>query len=333
MTPHAPVVALLISPDDPPPGNLAELEELATVRLCTADDLGAALPGADVLVLWDFFSRGLADHWGAATASLRWVHVCAAGVDSLLFDGLRASDVVVTNAHGVFDRPIAEFVLAAVLARHKGLHESMALQRDHEWRHRETVATHRTSALVIGTGGIGRAIAKLLRAVGVRVVGAGRTARDSDPDFGHVVATDDLAAQVGGFDTVVAIAPLTEQTAGMIDATVLAAMKPGAHLVNVGRGELVDEAALVESLRSGHLGAATLDVFVTEPLPADSALWDLPGVAISAHMSGDAVGWREALAEQVLDNLRRYVAAGTADPAEMLVNVVDKERGYIRVGG
>ncbi|MCK8615523.1 D-2-hydroxyacid dehydrogenase [Gordonia sp. C13] len=333
MTPHAPVVALLISPDDPPPGNLAEIEELATVRLCTAGDLGSALPGADVLVLWDFFSRGLADHWGEATASLRWVHVCAAGVDSLLFDELKASDVVVTNAHGVFDRPIAEFVLASILARDKRLHESMALQRDRVWKHRETVGTSRSSALVIGTGGIGRATAQLLRAVGMHVVGGGRTARESDPDFGRVIATADLADHVGHFDNVVTIAPLTPQTAGMIDADVLAAMKPGAHLINVGRGELVDEPALIDALRSGHLGAASLDVFATEPLPADSELWDLPGVAISAHMSGDALGWREALSEQVLENLRRYVglddAADGGVLAETLVNVVDKERGYI----
>ncbi|WP_238418709.1 D-2-hydroxyacid dehydrogenase [Gordonia sp. 'Campus'] len=333
MTAHSPVVALLYSRDNPPPDNLAAIEELASVRLCTADDLGDALPGADALVLWDFFSRALADNWDAVTESLRWIHVCAAGVDALLFDDLRSSDIVVTNAHGVFDRPIAEFVLASILAHHKRLHESMTIQREHRWYRRETVVTHRTSALVIGTGGIGRATARLLRAVGIRVVGAGRTARTADPDFGHVVSTAELADHVGAFDTVVAIAPLTEQTSGMIDARVLAAMKPGAHLVNVGRGELVDESALTEALRSGHLGAASLDVFVTEPLPTHSELWDLPNVAISAHMSGDADGWREALADQVLDNLRRYTEAGSEPLADALVNVVDKERGYVRGRG
>lgn len=333
MSSRRPVLALLGAPDEPWPPNLDEIEALAEVRRCTAENLADALPGADALVLWDFFSRALADNWGESTAGLRWVHVCAAGVDSLLFDGLRESEVVVTNAHGVFDRPIAEFVLASILARDKRIHESMDLQRQRKWRHRETVGTGRTSALVIGTGGIGRATARLLRAVGMRVLGAGRTARESDPDFGSVLPTDELRSYVGDFDNVVAIAPLTAQTAGMIDATVLSAMKPGAHLVNVGRGELVDELALVEALRSGHLGAASLDVFVTEPLPADSELWTMPGVAISAHMSGDAVGWREALAEQVLDNLRRYIDAGPeaggAALAADLTNVVDKERGYV----
>ncbi|GAA1482685.1 D-2-hydroxyacid dehydrogenase [Gordonia sinesedis] len=324
-----PVVALLGAPDVPPPTNLDAWAELATIRPCTTDDLGDALTGADVLVVWDFFSGALRDHWGAATDSLRWVHVCAAGVDALLFDELTDSDIVVTNAHGAFDRPIAEFVLASILARDKRLHESRRLQRDREWRHRETVRTTGTSALVIGTGGIGRETARLLRAVGIRVTGAGRTPRADDPDFGVVRDTGELADYIGEFDTVVAIAPLTPQTDGMLSANVLAAMKPDAHLVNVGRGRLVDEAALVDALRDGPVGAASLDVFVDEPLPADSPLWSMEQVAISPHMSGDVVGWRDVLADQVLDNLRRYRAARPGELSSTLRNVVDKARGYV----
>lgn len=150
-----------------------------------------------MLVVWDFFSRALRDNWAQADA-LRWVHVCAAGVDSLLFDELTDSDVVVTNAHGVFDRPIAEFVLASILARDKLLHESMRLQARREWRWRETRSTTGTSALVIGTGGIGREIARLLRAVGIEVTGAGRRARDHDPDFGVVHETARLPSMSVG---------------------------------------------------------------------------------------------------------------------------------------
>ncbi|WCB36851.1 D-2-hydroxyacid dehydrogenase [Gordonia polyisoprenivorans] len=323
-----PVLALLGSPDVPPPTDLAALEAIADIRHTTADELGSALPGADVLVVWDFFSRALRDNWAQADA-LRWVHVCAAGVDSLLFDELTDSDVVVTNAHGVFDRPIAEFVLASILARDKLLHESMRLQARREWRWRETRSTTGTSALVIGTGGIGREIARLLRAVGIEVTGAGRRARDHDPDFGVVHETAQLAEYVGGFDTVVAIAPLTAATRAMIDAEVLAAMRADAHLINVGRGDLVDEPALIEALQTGEIGAASLDVFVTEPLPADNPLWGMDNVAISAHLSGDVVGWREVLSAQILDNLRRYVGAGDDDLETHLDNVVDKVRGYV----
>lgn len=336
MATQRPTIAILGADGVPEPANLDEISELATIRPCTAQTLPAALTGADVLLVWDFFSRALKDNWGPATADLRWVHVCAAGVDSLLFDDLRRSDIVVTNAAGVFDQPIAEFVLASIFAHHKQLHTSKRYQRERVWRHRETTRTEGTSALVIGTGGIGRATARLLRAAGIRVTGAGRTARTDDPDFGAVVETAQLADHVGDVDTVVAIAPLTPQTERMIDAAVLAAMRPDAHLINVGRGQLVDEPALIEALRSGEIGAASLDVFTDEPLDAASPLWGMDNVAISPHMSGDVVGWRDVLADQFLTNLHRYLAA-ERPPATVLGNVVDKDRGYVagatRTGG
>ena len=127
-------------------------------------------------------------------------------------------------------------------------------------------------------------------------------------------------------DHVVLAAPLTEATRNLVDADVLAAMKPDAHLVNVARGPLVDEDALLVALGKGQLAAATLDVFGTEPLPPDSPLWDAPGVTITAHMSGDVVGWRDTLARQFADNARRWLAG---DP---LLNVVDKDLGYISGG-
>jgi phosphoglycerate dehydrogenase-like enzyme len=318
-----PVRLTVLTRDDlDPPHNLDDIAELADVHLTTAASLADDLRGSDVLLLWDYFSSALRDAWSGAD-SLRWVHVCAAGVDAMLFDELRDSDVTVTNARGVFDGPIAEFVLASILARDKQLHLSRALQRDHDWRWRETRRTAGSTALVIGTGGIGRATARLLRAAGMQVTGAGRTARDGDPDFGTVIATDDLVEHVGDADNVVLIAPLTDQTAGLVDARILAAMKPSAHLVNVGRGALVVEDDLVAALRDGTIAAASLDVVATEPLPADSPLWDMENVAISPHMSGDVVGWRDELADQFLARLRAHVAG------EELAGAVDKQRGYV----
>ena len=322
-------VVILGAPGVPAPHNLDTVATLADVRECTADTLGEALPGADVVVVWDFFSGALAHHWGPATRELRWVHVCAAGVDSVLFDELRTSPVVVTNASGVFDGPIAEFVLASILSRDKRLHESKSFQRQAQWRHRETRRTAGTSALVIGTGGIGRAIATLLRAVGIGVTGAGRTARTDDPDFGIVHDSARLREYVGDFDNVIAVAPLTPATRHLIDARVLAAMRPDAHLINVGRGPLIDEPALIAALRDGRIGAASLDVFTDEPLDPAGPLWAMDNVAISPHMSGDVTGWRDTLADAFLANLRRYVARGTDEPADVLHHVVDKKRGYI----
>ncbi|OYO20941.1 hydroxyacid dehydrogenase [Enemella dayhoffiae] len=314
-------VVILTRDDLGPPSNLARLERLAEVRVCTAAGLADALPGADVLLWWDYFSPALAQAWGYADR-LRWVHVASAGVDAVLFDELRDSDVLLSNARGVFDQPIAEFVLASVLAHLKDLPRLYRRQQERHWEHAETLRAAGRTALVVGTGGIGRATARLLKAVGFEVRGVGRTPRVTDPDFGQVVPSAELAEHVGWADHVVLAAPLTDQTRGLVERRVLAAMRPTAQLVNVGRGPLVVEADLIAALESGGIAAAALDVFETEPLPNDSPLWSLPGVQVSAHLSGDVVGWRDSLAEQFEQNLRRWVAG------EELPSVVDKQRGY-----
>lgn len=320
------MVAVLCAQTDDAPPFLDELADRVEFRLTDAAGLAEALPGADALFLWDFFSGALRDAWGSADR-LRWIHVAAAGVDTLLFDDLRAADVVVTNAHGTFDRPIAEYVLGAVLAHAKLVHESHDLQLQRTWKHRESRSVRGARAMVVGTGGIGREIARLLTAVGVQVSGAGSRARDGDPDFGRIVESAELALHVDDVDYLVNAAPLTPATTGLIDAAVLAALPARAHVINIGRGPTVVEDDLVEALRSGELDGATLDVFVTEPLPPDSALWDAPGVVVTAHMSGDVLGWRDTLARQFVDNARRWL------DDEPLVNVVDKERGYVHKDG
>lgn len=321
MTLPRPRLVVLTAEGTPRPCNEAALQELADVRWATAADLEPALRGADVLLSWDFLSTALRDAWGAAE-ELRWVHVAAAGVDAMLFDALAESSVVLTNSRGVFDQPIAEFVLASVLAHDKRLHESKDLQREHRWVHREVTRSAGQHVLVVGTGAIGRACGRLLQSVGLTVRGAGRREASGDPDLGDIVLTSALAEHVGWADHVVLTAPLTPETRHVVSGAVLAAMKPTAHLVNVGRGALVDETALVAALQAGEIAAASLDVVETEPLPEASLLWDLPQVAISAHMCGDVVGWRDQLALLFEDNLRRYVAG------EALLNQVDTRTGF-----
>ncbi|WP_454788699.1 D-2-hydroxyacid dehydrogenase [Mycolicibacterium lutetiense] len=322
MPPQAarPVIAVLCECETDRVPGLACVD--AEFRYCDADGLRQAVEGAQALLLWDYFSTALREVWTHADA-LEWIHVAAAGVDTLLFDQLRESDVVVTNARGVFDRPIAEYVLGAVLAHAKGSLASLDFQRRHEWRYRETRSIAGAHALVVGTGGIGREIARLLRVAGLSVRGAGRVAADEDPDFGTIVAVTDLAAAVGWCDHLVLAAPLTPATRGLVDAAVLKAMKPDAHLVNIARGPIVDEDALLAALTERRIGGATLDVVSIEPLPAEHPLWDAPGTVITAHMSGDVVGFRETLAAQFADNARRWQAG------EPLLNVVDKLLGYV----
>ncbi len=303
---------------------MTPVEARAEVRYADAAGLAEAVDGAEVLLLWDFFSTSVKDVWSHASR-LKWIHVAAAGVDRLLFDELVDSDVVLTNARGVFDRPIAEFVLASILARAKLLHDSHDLQREKSWLHRETETVDGRNALIVGTGAIGRETARLLAAVGMNVRGAGRTVRADDPDFGDVVASGDLVDHVGWADHVVVAAPLTEQTRGLVDDKVLAAMKPTAHVVNIGRGAIIDEPALIRALEGRRIAAASLDVFVTEPLPEDNPLWSLPGVVVTPHMSGDVGGWIDTIARQFVDNAMRWFGG------EELFNVVDKGLGFVAV--
>lgn len=292
----------------------------ARIRYSTAAELPGALPGADALLVWEFRAGGaLRDSW-AATDALRWVHTASAGVDRLVFEEMVASEVTITNSRGVFDTAMAEYVLGLVLALAKDLPGTLRQQDRTQWRHRETETLAGSRAVVVGGGPIGAACAALLGAVGVAVRLVGRGARPG------VHAIDELPALLGDADYLVLAAPLTERTQGLVDAALLARLPAHARLVNVGRGALVVTDDLVTALAAGRLAGAALDVFDVEPLPADSALWTLPGVIVSPHMSGDVVGWRGALVDLFADNLARY-RAGTP-----LRNVVDKTRGYVSSG-
>ncbi|WP_148573783.1 D-2-hydroxyacid dehydrogenase [Nocardioides caldifontis] len=316
-----PVVVVLCDGERPPAERLAPLESRVDLRYVGPAELPVALPDARALLHWSAPAGTLEAAWSRATR-LQWVHYTYAGVDGLLFDALRDSDVVLTNARGAFDRPMAEYVLAAILAHAKQLHLTYDLQRARTWERRDTTTVVGSTVLVVGTGSIGRETARLLRAVGMAVRGAGRTARDADPDFDRVVASSELADHVGWADHVVLLAPLTEATRDLVDEEVIARMKPTAHLVSAGRGLSVDEDALVAALEGGRLAGATLDVFRTEPLPSEHPLWTTPGVVVSPHMSGDVVGDEHTLARQFADNAQRWLAG------EPFRNVVDKQLGF-----
>ncbi len=317
---ETPVLAVLCGDARPP--DMRAIEADAVVRYTDAAGLAEALSGADALFVYDFLSTAVPGAWHAADG-LRWLHIASAGVDPVLFPGVRDSDVVLTNSRGVFDGAIAEYVLGVILTFAKDFARSWELQQRKRWQHRESERISGRRVLVVGTGPIGRSIARMLRAAGMDVAGVGRRPKEADPDFGDVYASSNLARHLPDADYVVAVAPLTEQTKGMFDADAFAAMKPGSRFVNVGRGELVVTSDLVDALRADRIGGAALDVFDTEPLPSDSPLWTMENVLISPHMSGDFVGWRNTLVEVFADNFRRWRAG------EPLRNVVDKQLGYV----
>ncbi len=307
-----PIITVLHSGDRP--------KHLPAARYATDDTLADALPGTEVLLVWEFTSTALRAAWPAADA-LRWVHTASAGVDRMIFPGMVASDVRLTNSRGVFDAPIAEYVLGLVVAMAKDLPGTLAQQARGQWRHRETERVAGRRAVVVGGGPIGRATAALLTAVGMRVELVGRRGGDGAHPF------DALPALLPDAEWLVLAAPLTDATRGLLDARALAALPDGARVVNVGRGALVVQDDLVAALESGRLGGAALDVFETEPLPPGSPLWTLPGVIVSPHMSGDVVGWRDELEALFTDNLDRYRSR------RPLRNVVDKTLGFVTTGG
>lgn len=319
--PGLPVVVALA---ETAPPLLDRIGAAARVRRVSAAGLKEALAEADVLLVWDFLTEALPGAW-PERGGPRWVHTASAGVDRLMFPALVESDATVTNSRGVFERPIAEYVAGLVLAMAKDLPGTYDLQRSRTWRHRETERVAGTRAVVVGGGPIGRAIARLLSALGLRTALVSRTARAADPEFGRVHGFPELPGLLPAADWVVSAAPLTAETTGMFDAAAFARMKPGARFINVGRGPMVVEDDLVAALRAGRPAGAALDVFEREPLPGDSPLWDVPGLLISPHMSADTHGWLRDLAEVFLTNFERWAAG------RPLRNVVDKKRGYVPV--
>ncbi len=284
--------------------------------------LRTALPGADVLLGWNFKAGGLKNVWDQAQ-HLKWIHWSGAGVDAVLFDELRDSDITLTNVRGAFDRPMAEWTLGHVIGFAKGTYDTFRRQGERRWEHRETEMIQGKSVLIVGVGSIGRECARVLGAMDMIISGVGRTARKGDPDFGEIHAVTTLSAHLPEADYVILITPLTEDTRGLFGADEFAAMKKTARFINIGRGPLVDEAALVAALENGEIAGAALDVFVTEPLPEDSPFWDAPNCIVSPHMSGDFVGFESTMTDMFIRNLARY------ERGEELVNVVDKAAGFV----
>ena len=316
-----PVIAVLHPEGHPPPG-LELLEDRAQLRCASgADALKHAIEDAEILLVTDFRTETLEQAWPHAR-NLTWIHATSAGVDKVLIPQIVGSPIPVTNARGVFDRTIAEYVLGAMLFFAKDFAGNLRNQQQRRWRHRETGRLEGKRLLVAGAGSIGSAIGALARAAGMKVAGVAGRRRTEDPVFGRVHGPADFHTLLGEADFAAIAAPLTEATRHMFNDAAFDALKPGARLINVGRGEIVDTDALLRALDSGRLAGAALDVFEEEPLPAGHPLWTCPNVMISAHMAGDFIGWERALTEQFAENFERWRRG------EPLLNQVDKRRGY-----
>lgn len=241
---------------------------------------------------------------------LKWLHVFNVGVDHPIYTEMLERGVRLTTSSGSTAEPIAHTAITALLMLARNFPRWLAGQREHRWdpmRHADQPRDLRgQTAVIIGLGHIGTEIARLAQALGLNVVGIRRSARVASDPVDELYPPQRLREVLNRADWLILACPLTAETRGLIDAEALAQLPQGARLINIARGEIVDEAALIESLRSQHLAGAYLDVFQQEPLPPDSPLWDMPNVLVTPHNSPAAAGNDRRVSEIFLENLGRW---------------------------
>jgi len=351
--PHGVPAAIALSPILSARYRARDLERIRAAapgaRLVTVSIEGLAdgpLDDVEVL-LRGFLSAEAFDRLLTHAPRLTWVHSASAGVERVLTPTGRERGLVVTNARGVFSRPIAEYVMMMILAVSRRLPQLLELQRERTWQPLEGAELRDVTVGIVGLGSIGRAVGALATAFGCRVIAtrrrsdeevdAARSAAPGDHPAGdgdhgepalgelmleRVTGPEGLADLLADSDFVVLAAPLTPATEGMIDEAALAGMKPGAWLINVARGRLVDERALLRALREGPLGGAVLDTFRDEPLMPGSPFYDLPNVIVTPHTAWSSGRVLDRSVELFAENLRRYAGG------QPLLNVVDPTAGY-----
>lgn len=279
------------------------------------------LAAADVLFDFDYVRRA---ELPALAPRLRWLQATSAGIGQFVKRmGYAASmpNTVFTTASGVHAVPLAEFCIMAMLNHYRGLEQMQADQRARRWERFATTDLPGKTVAVIGLGNIGREIARLGAAFGMRVIGS-RVAVAPMENVERVYGPGDLHAMLGEADVVIMTTPHTPATDRMLGAAQFAAMRDGAYFINIGRGATVDEDALIHALQTGQLAGAALDVFAEEPLPAASPLWEMPNVLVSPHSASTSDKENQRLTDLFCDNLRRFL------DGRSLRNVLDTERLY-----
>lgn len=307
---------------------LSEAANAEVVCVANQEELSEQLSKAEILCAF-----GVPENWSELAPHLRWLQYPGAGVDGLRSSGLldKQSRVLITTASGIHATTISEYVFTSMLMFNWNWPQMVRLQDSHVWANssgwyslggRELAGT---TLGVVGVGHIGRRIAQLGHAFGMRVVGMRRAFADkqaSDPDLDQSYPPERLQEMLGQCDYVVVSVPLTPTTEHLIGEAELRAMKTHAYLVNIARGRVIDEQALIQALRSGWIGGAGLDVAEVEPLPSNSPLYGMPNVIITPHIAGVSVHYEQRLAQLFVENLRRYRAG------EPLLNRFDPTRGY-----
>lgn len=298
--------------------------EIKVVHLPNYEHLLEEVANADIFVGWSLRPKQF-----SAARRLKWLHSTAAGVAQLMYPELRASGIEVTNARGVHTIPIAEHVLGTLVALARRFPALFRYQAERRWAQQEIWNApirprelHGQLLLIVGFGEIGRAVARCVQPVRMKIWAVTRSGKGEGGLAERILPVSQLDEALPQADFVLLAAPETPETHHLFDARRLAAMKPSAYLINVARGSLVDEAALVETLREGGIAGAALDVTEEEPLPPTSPLWELENCILTPHTSAVSEQLWERQTELLLDNLQRWFAG------RELRNRVDLERGY-----
>lgn len=320
-----PIHVIVISKPGLP--HLSVLEELPpSARVTLGDSVGeleAALPTADVILNANFGQQPFRTLFPRA-GNVKWIHSLSAGVEAMLSPEVIASPVPLTNARGVFRASLAEFSVAAMLYFAKDFRRMIRNQMAGRWEQFDITMLEGTTLGVVGYGEIGRAAAKLAHALGVRVLALRRRTAlsEADPVLDGSSAPDQLHQMIPHCDYIVVAAPNTPATKGMIGEAEFALMKPNAVIINVGRGPVIDEPAMIRALESGRIKGAGLDVFDKEPLPAGHPFYRLENVLLSPHCSDHTADWIHMAMRKFVDNYKRFEAGQELD------NLVDKKAGY-----
>lgn len=296
--------------------------DIDVVEVDSEGNLDGDASDAEVYVNGFYLKTSTHDKVLIAAPRLRWQQSPSAGVNHILTPNFLQKDIILTNGAGVHAIPISEFVLAFMLHHAKNLRKLQTLQDEHTWvRGISLEELADANLLILGTGNIGKAIASRAKAFGVTVWGS-RRHPEPLPNFDKIVGVEEWRSLLPAADYVVIATPLTPETKDLIDEAALRSMRQSAYLINIARGAIVDEAALITALREGWIAGAGLDTVATEPLPPESPLWSLPNAFITPHCSALSPRLRERITQLFIDNLKRYQ---TGQP---LQNVVDKQAGY-----
>jgi D-2-hydroxyacid dehydrogenase (NADP+) len=281
-----------------------------------AADVAGDLADIDVMIM---FGIEIRDFMLAGAPRLQWIQSLATGVDHFLRCPSLKPEVLITSGRGIHGPPMREQVLYMMMGISRDVVRAVGDQKAHFWERRLWSTLHGKTAVVAGTGVVGTAIAELLQALGMRVIGISRAPRPAK-GFDEMIATDRLAEAAARADYLINMLPASADNIEIFNAAVFSAMKPTAYYISAGRGQTVDEGALLAVLKDRRIAGAALEVFQTEPLPPESPFWDLPNVFILPHIGGYVVEYEEFIMPLVLDNMRLFLAGRRSE----MQNIVER---------